>query len=447
MFRRLRLRLTLLYLVAALLLVALVGGVSYGLLRESFNQSTDQALNTRMALEFKRFGVPVPHELLGGSTSVLTTAPTGAVVNNGGDESTDHETDEAYNAELAAIFVLPLDAAGAPLPALSASALALTPDRAAAQAALQRRSDRRTVKLGGDTVRLLSYRINGPNGLAVLQLGRTLNDRDRFLRQLVIGLLIFGGAGSALLAALSWWLAGRSLRPARAAYAQQRAFVANASHELRTPLTLVRASADVARRRLHGRDPATGELLDDVLGECDHMSRLIDDLLLLSKLDASAIALAREPVALPEFLGEIGRLADRLAGERGLTLTVEAIPPGLAVTADPARLRQIVLILVDNALRHTPSGGSIRLSALGKGRQAAIAVEDTGVGIAPEALPHVFDRFYRADQARTSGVDGGSGLGLAIAKGLVEAQGGTIVLTSEVGAGARAEVTLPVARG
>lgn len=445
MFRRLRLRLTLLYLVAALLLVALVGGVAYGLLRESFQVSTDQALNKRMALEFQRFGVPPPRELGDGALVSADGVAPSVPANNGSDESADHETDETYNAELAAIFVLPLDASGAPLASLGSQALAVPPDRVAARTALDRGSDRRTVKLGGDTVRLLSYRINGPNGLAVLQLGRTLTDQDRFLRQLVVGLLIFGGAGSALLAALSWWLAGRSLRPARAAYARQRAFVANAGHELRTPLTLVRASADVARRRLGERDTSTRELLDDVLGECDHMSRLIDDLLLLSKLDASAIALTRERVALPEFLGELGRLTSRLAEERNLLLVLERVPPGLAVTADPARLRQVLLILLDNALRHTPAGGTVRLAAQARGQHAAIVVEDTGVGIAPEALPHVFERFFRADEARTSGADGGSGLGLAIAKGLVDAQGGTIALTSTLGQGTRAEVTLPLA--
>lgn len=445
MFRRLRLRLTLLYLVAALLLVALVGGVAYGLLRESFQVSTDQALNKRMALEFQRFGVPPPRELGDGALVSADGVAPSVPANNGSDESADHETDETYNAELAAIFVLPLDASGAPLASLGSQALAVPPDRVAARTALDRGSDRRTVKLGGDTVRLLSYRINGPNGLAVLQLGRTLTDQDRFLRQLVVGLLIFGGAGSALLAALSWWLAGRSLRPARAAYARQRAFVANAGHELRTPLTLVRASADVARRRLGERDTSTRELLDDVLGECDHMSRLIDDLLLLSKLDASAIALTRERVALPEFLGELGRLTSRLAEERNLLLVLERVPPGLAVTADPARLRQVLLILLDNALRHTTAGGTVRLAAQARGQHAAIVVEDTGVGIAPEALPHVFERFFRADEARTSGADGGSGLGLAIAKGLVEAQGGTIALTSMLGQGTRAEVTLPLA--
>lgn len=446
MFRRLRLRLTLLYLVAGMLLVTLVGGVAYGILRDSFQTSTDQALNKRMALEFQRFGVPPPPTLGNVATIPSHDAQTTPTSGDGGHEPGEFETDEAYNAELAAIFVLPLDASGAPIARLSSVVPALAPDRTAAQAALAQGSDRRTVKLGGDTVRLLSYRINGPGGLAVLQLGRTLNDQDRFLRQLVVGLLVFGGAGSAILGALSWWLAGRSLRPARAAYARQRAFVANASHELRTPLTLVRASADVARRRLAARDDATGELLDDVLGECDHMSRLIDDLLLLSKLDASAILLAHEPVELVEFLAEIGRPVGRLADERGITLRVERATPGLTVSADPARLRQVLLILLDNALRHTPAGGTVRLATEARGRHVAIVVEDTGAGIAPADLPHVFDRFYRADRARTGGVDAGSGLGLAIAKGLVEAQGGTIGLSSKLGAGTRAEVTLPVAR-
>lgn len=458
MFKGLRLRLTLLYLSAALLLVTLVGGAAYGLLWESFQSATDHALQQRMAQEFRRFGAPLPPELAAAAaTGAGSYIRPSATARPGDDDSghtsgdsgsqphTGEEPEETYDAELAAIFILPLDAGGTVLSRLNTAAPPIAPDREAAGAALARGSDRRTVRLDGVPVRLLSYRIAGPEGLVVLQLGRTLIDQERFLRQLVVGLLALGGAGTALLGLGSWWLAGRSLRPAQAAWARQRTFVVNASHELRTPLTLLRASAEVARRRLPAEDVAGRELLGDVLGECDHMTRLVEDLLLLSKLDAGALPLDREAVQPAGFLAEIGRRAGRLAAERGVELTVEAGVDG-AVWVDPARLRQVLLILLDNALRHTPAGGTVRLGARSHGHQIALTVADTGAGIAPADLPYVFERFYRADQARTSGEDNGSGLGLAIARALIEAHGGQIRLESRLGAGTRVEVTLPTAR-
>jgi signal transduction histidine kinase len=241
------------------------------------------------------------------------------------------------------------------------------------------------------------------------------------------------------LGAASWWLAGRSLIPTQRAWEQQQTFVANASHELRTPVTLMRASAEVALRGLPAPDVDRRELLEDILHECDHMSRLVEDLLLLSRLDAGRLKLERSAVPLAELLADVQRQTGRLAGEKGVRLSASS-PSGIA-WGDPTRLRQVLLILLDNALRHTPPGGSITVEAQPQGRHIQIAVADTGTGIAREHLPHVFERFYRADTAR--GGDGGSsGLGLAIAKGLVEAQGGQIRLGSQPGRGTRVVVTL-----
>ncbi|MDQ2830284.1 MAG: ATP-binding protein, partial [Chloroflexota bacterium] len=244
-----------------------------------------------------------------------------------------------------------------------------------------------------------------------------------------------------------WWLAGRSVRPIQQSWERQHSFVANASHELRAPLTLLRASAEVTQRHLPTGDTRGRALLDDVLGECDHMARLVEDLLVLSKLDAGALTLRRERIEVPAFLADTGRRVGPLADARGVDLTVDADGGG-AVWADPARLRQVVLILLDNALRHTPTGGRVRVEARPQGQVVHLVVVDTGAGIAPAHLPHLFERFYRVDAARGDGRngDGGSGLGLAIAKALVEAQGGEVHLTSRLGAGTRVEVTLPTAR-
>jgi signal transduction histidine kinase len=239
--------------------------------------------------------------------------------------------------------------------------------------------------------------------------------------------------------AASWWLAGRSLAPAHAAWEKQQAFVANASHELRTPLTLVRATAEVAQRGLPTDDARHG-MLGDILSECDHMGRLVEDLLLLSRLDSHALRLQRHPLEASELLTDVQRQVGRLAGEQRVRLDLGSVNGRLL--GDPARLRQVLLILLDNALRHTPAGGRVTLAAAPAGRSVEITVADTGTGIAPEHLPHLFDRFYRADPARGGE---GTGLGLAIARSLITAQGGQISVHSQSGSGTTVTVRLPAA--
>jgi signal transduction histidine kinase len=245
-----------------------------------------------------------------------------------------------------------------------------------------------------------------------------------------------------MIGALSWLVAGRALVPAQAAWVRQQGFVAGASHELRTPLTLMRASAEVALRVTPAGDADRRELLGDVLHEIDHMSHLVEDLLMLTRLDAGRLPLERTAVALPEAIADVGRQFGRLAADKGLTLRCEV--PEATVMADPTRLRQVLLILFDNATRYTPAGGVITITARPEPRHMLrLAVSDTGSGITPEHLPHIFERFYRADAAR--GVAGNAGLGLSIASGLVEAMGGRIAAVSPASQGATIWFTLPLA--
>jgi signal transduction histidine kinase len=181
-------------------------------------------------------------------------------------------------------------------------------------------------------------------------------------------------------------------------------------------------------------------LLVDILNECDQVSRLVKDLLMLSRLDTGSLTLARERVIPAEIYKEVYRQFKRLTEERGINLEI-----GQAVgTAwgDAVRLRQVILILLDNALRYTPSGGTIRLEAYPQGDQILLTVTDTGSGIPPEHLPHVFDRFYMADSSRSS-ENQGSGLGLSIAWSIMKAQKGSIKVESQVGQGTRVILMLP----
>ena len=244
-------------------------------------------------------------------------------------------------------------------------------------------------------------------------------------------------------------------------HAQQR-FVADASHELRTPLTAVRGNVDVMARQLAGRNGQAGNddlvaALNDVQRESARMGRLVDDLLLLARSDggvggaangttngsangAAAVPERRQPVDLATIARDAVRSASGLAD--GQVLSVVA-PRPVVIDGDPDRLTQLLLILLDNAVRHTPAGKAITVEGAPDGEgMARLAVRDEGEGIAPAHLPHVFDRFYRADGARGRAT-GGTGLGLAIARVIAASHGGTITVTSEPGQGSEFVVRLP----
>jgi len=218
----------------------------------------------------------------------------------------------------------------------------------------------------------------------------------------------------------------------------QRDFVADASHELRTPLTVIRASVDDLGR--HASEPvaSVGTALTDIQEEVDHLTGMVDDLLLLARSDSGALALERVPVDLGDIASTAAGALSRPATERGVEVIVDPAPSEL--TGDPARLRQLVTILVDNAIRHSPAGGRVMVRVRTEGRQATLVVEDDGPGIRPEDLPRVFDRFYRADTSRTMP---GSGLGLAIVRQVAVRHGGAVWADRAAEGGALLVMRLP----
>jgi two-component system OmpR family sensor kinase len=221
----------------------------------------------------------------------------------------------------------------------------------------------------------------------------------------------------------------------------QRRFVADASHELRTPLAVMRAELEVALRD-HNRAADASEVLDSAAEEVARMSRIVDDLLTLAHRDENRLELLLEPVDLGKVATGVAVQLRPLAEAAGVQLAVEA-PAGAVVLADRARLTQVVTNLVDNAVKFTGAGGSVRVRVWEADDGAGLAVADTGPGIAPEHLRRVFDRFYRLDPAR-SRARGGSGLGLAICRELVEAHGGRIWVESVEGAGSTFSLALPI---
>ncbi len=222
-------------------------------------------------------------------------------------------------------------------------------------------------------------------------------------------------------------------------------FTANASHELRTPLALVRATAEVALLRSNGDADHYREALHRILQEAEKNSILLDDLLCLARADTFASPLALELV---EFAPHMRQLCERvlpLAVEKGLRLHYETAETDLWVLAHPEHLKRLWLILLDNAFKYTPAGGSITVSwHFLPPASLACEVRDTGIGISEADLPHIFERFYRADKARNR-EETGSGLGLSIARWIVNAHRATIEVESAPGQGSLFRVVLPIA--
>ncbi|HEY8503658.1 MAG TPA: heavy metal sensor histidine kinase [Gemmataceae bacterium] len=225
-------------------------------------------------------------------------------------------------------------------------------------------------------------------------------------------------------------------------FAQARRFTADASHELRTPLTAIRTEAEVALASPTDAE-AYQQLLGSILEECGRMTRLTDQLLTLAREDAGAAAAEAVPVDLGQLAREVVETLRPLAAAKGLRVRAE-LGEGVTVAGDAVRLRQVLLNLLDNAIKYTPEGGTVTARVGRQGQEAVVTVADTGEGIPPEHLPHVFERFYRVDKARSREM-GGTGLGLSIAKSIVTAHGGRIGLRSSPGAGTTCTVALPLA--
>lgn len=213
------------------------------------------------------------------------------------------------------------------------------------------------------------------------------------------------------------------------------------AHELRTPLSVLQIELESLE---DGITEPTPDAIAGLQAEVVHLGRLVDDLRVLALTDAGELRLERRPLDLGAWVREVAERVRPKAQEKSLTLEV-AVDDGLVVAGDAQRLAQVLLNLLTNAIRHTPPGGRVAVTARrGEGDEAWVAVADTGEGIPPEHLPHVFERFYQVDAARSSR---GTGLGLSIARSLVEAHGGRIWAESDVGGGSTFIFALPLAEG
>jgi two-component system, OmpR family, sensor histidine kinase CiaH len=233
-----------------------------------------------------------------------------------------------------------------------------------------------------------------------------------------------------------------TLRPIRENVAAQKRFVADASHDLRTPLAIMRAEFEVALRR-PDLEESTRPLLVSGLEEVERMSGMVDDLLTLSRIDAHQEPLAREPMDLVALARQTVDELGALAATGGVALQADAAGEVPAV-GDEGHVRRALGNVLRNAVEHSPAGATVEVRVRRWTAGAEVVVTDHGEGMSPEVLEHVFDRFYRGDQAR-SRVRGGSGLGLAIARWALRGMGGDLTAESEVGVGTRMTLTLPAA--
>lgn len=264
-----------------------------------------------------------------------------------------------------------------------------------------------------------------------------LDDRDAALTALlaaigIVGLVLVAGGG--------WVLARQSVAPVQRSMEQMRRFMADAAHELRTPVAVLRARTDVALQRERSSEEYVATLR--ALGrEGERLGGIVDDLFTLARADAGERPLHRTRVQLDELVLETVSATGTLADQRGVTLSVGAAEEAV-LDADPALVRQLLLILLDNAIKFSARGGVVTIDLHASPTVATLTVRDTGVGIPPAELPRVFDRFYRGESAR--GTSAGAGLGLSIAQWIATAHGARIAVDSMPGVGTAVTVTFPL---
>ncbi len=456
--RQIRLRLTLWYVLLLAVILALFTGGVYVALRENLNSNLNDSLQNRADAILSLITVDQGMPDVGG-----IQAP--------GDV-------EGEN------FARILDSSGAVLFDNSSPSLSAAVDANAVRAAAEGRSTRQTLDTGKGKMRVLTAPITQDSGVVgALQVGLSEGDVRDTLNTFLLIVAVAFPLTLAIASAGGVFLAGRALAPidrltrvarqitaedlsrrldldlpddevgrlARTfdemiarldeAFRRQRQFTADASHELRTPLTAIKGQAEVALQR--ERDPdAYREVLGTINSEVDRMIRLVGSLLTLARADAGQIPIAREPVNLGRIVTDAVEQVRPLAESKAVSLEVDS-GPDVRLVADQDLLLQLTLNLLDNAVKYTASGGPVTVAWAVDGRWAELRVSDTGAGIPADHLLRIFDRFYRADAARTRAA-GGAGLGLSISRWIAEAHGGSIRVESEPGQGTTFTVRLPV---
>jgi Signal transduction histidine kinase len=329
------------------------------------------------------------------------------------------------------------DSTGRPLLADTASPLA----RSAARSAL--RSGRATVEAPTGKehelrIRASTFRSSGGDQLTAV-VAADLEDLEDRYTLLIAQFAAAAVAALALVGLGGVFLARKSARPVERAVEGMRRFMSDAGHEMRTPVTVLRTEAEVALGR--ARDPAEDfNAFQRIARESVRLSSVVEDLFTLARAESGELPIRRESVYLDDIVSDAVAATAALASGKGVALQLEQFEEA-PVYGSAALLSRLAIILLDNAVKYTPFGGSVAVSVRASAQFAVLEVVDTGVGIAPDALPQVFDRFYRADATRRTAP--GAGLGLAIARWIATAHDGVVSLSSVAGRGTAARLELP----
>ncbi|TDF94437.1 sensor histidine kinase [Paenibacillus piri] len=269
---------------------------------------------------------------------------------------------------------------------------------------------------------------------------RSLEAERRMLRTLRTDLALGGAAGLIFSVLAGFYLAGRSLVPIRRSWTKQQQFVADASHELRTPTSVIRTRAELLFRHPQHTIEQESQNIAVIAKESKRMGKLIDDLLTLARTDSNQLQIQAAAIPLHPILEEIAEQFQLLAETKSIRIHSQFQPS--IIWGDESRLRQLFVILLDNALKFTPPHGTIEFTCHNLPHSVKIVVKDSGCGIAEADLPHIFERFYRGDKVRSRD-EGGTGLGLSIAEWIVHAHKGTIRVASRVSVGTEFQMMFP----
>ncbi|WP_199426316.1 sensor histidine kinase [Thermaerobacillus caldiproteolyticus] len=288
--------------------------------------------------------------------------------------------------------------------------------------------------------RAIAIQMDTDFGKITVQILRNVNSEREILDQLLLIIVTGCIIGGLCAVAAGYFLAGRALVPIQQAWQKQQQFVSDASHELRTPLAVIQAKTDLLFRSLSATIEEKIVDISIISKECRRLSKLVANLLTLARSDSNQIEIKKEAFRLDELLREIVDHYSEIASyqQKDMTLNVES---PILFTADKERIHQLLVILLDNAMKYTEEGGRIHLSCHQTASSITLEVQDNGIGIAKEEIPKIFDRFYQSDKARTK--SDGAGLGLSIAKWIIEKHEGKVKVYSQLGEGTRFEIIFP----
>ena len=306
-----------------------------------------------------------------------------------------------------------------------------------------------TVNAGGSVGQIYRYALLVPNtrgsgNVGVVVAGSYIGQQESTLSLLLVLLSVVGGVTLLGAGLGGLFLASRALAPAHLAFTRQQRFIADASHELRTPLTLMRADAEVLLRGREHMAEEDAALLEDIVAEANHMSTLATSMLALARLDANAQHREHEVVSLDALVQQGVQRVSAFAEQKSVMVQQEEVNAAFVI-GDPMLLEQALLVVLDNAIKYNRPNGQVMVRTSIYEGKARLEVSDTGIGIPAEHLPHLGERFYRVDKARSREA-GGTGLGLSIAQHIAALHDGTLTMTSALNEGTTVTLLLPLAR-